>query len=380
MKLATRIWSTSVVFVGLGFAVMLALFMNIKGPPPDFENWAEGALTVIDSKGVSHHITAQQAPHGPPLDVPIVIASMVLSMLLLGALAASRSVVRPLLALQGVARKIGAGDLNARARIASADEVGDVARAFDDMADRVESLVRAQRELLANVSHELRTPLSRVRVALELAGSGAPDATLMRGIDADLKEVEQLIEDLLTASRLDPAMHGPQHLAPTLAFEKILSTDVAGIAADRFKRTWPTHALELNIAPVVLTADLRLVVRLLDNILDNAGKYSPKNSRVSVVAREDGEHVVFVVEDQGVGIAKDDTALLGTPFFRVERSRTRSGDDASGSHGVGGVGLGLVLARRIAEAHGGGIEFDSDVGRGARVIIKLSTRPATAPT
>lgn len=370
MKLATRIWSTSAFFVVVGFALLLATMLQLLGPPPDFENWAPGPLVVTDSHGVVHHVDAHQGPRGPPTGVPVALLSTILVALLLASLLAARSVVKPLEALQKVARRIGGGDLEARSGVVTSDEVGDVARAFDDMANRVESLVRAQRELLANVSHELRTPLSRVRVALELAAGGAPDPELVRGIEGDIREVEQLIDDLLTASRLDPALHGPQHLAPSLSLEEVLTTDIGGIVADRFRRSWPQHVLTCDFGDVVFTGDQRLVVRLLDNLLDNAGKYSAAGTTVGFAARGEGDSVVFVVSDHGVGIDGTDTAMLGTPFFRVERSRARN-------TAQGGVGLGLVLARRIAEAHGGSLSFDSVVGAGTRVTVRL---PRTAPS
>lgn len=375
MKLATRIWATSALFVITGFAVLLLTAFLLLGPPPEFEQWPPGPLTVTDSAGNVHHVGANRPPHAPPTGVPVALLSTLLTALLLASLLAARSVVKPLESLQDVARRLGGGDLEARTGVVTSDEVGDVARAFDDMADRVESLVRAQRELLANVSHELRTPLARVRVALELAVSGTPDPEIVNGIENDILEVERLIDDLLTASRLDPALHRHQHFAPSLCLEELLSTDIGTIVADRFRRSWPEHPLTCEFNDVVFTGDQRLVVRLLDNLLDNAGKYSAAGSGVELAAGSAGDHVVFVVSDHGVGVASHDAAMLGTPFFRVDRSRARGTLE-----NAGGVGLGLVLARRIAEAHGGSIAFDSTPGIGTRVTVRLPfcTDPSTA--
>jgi signal transduction histidine kinase len=279
----------------------------------------------------------------------------------------ARSLARPLAHLARVARAFGDGDLAARARLDRHDELGDVGRAFDDMAARVERLLSAQRELLANVSHELRTPLSRIRVALDLAAEG--DSALAKEslgeIGVDLADLERLVEAVLTAARLE--LHSESRPALRLA-----PVDVAALvqsAAARFRTVHADHPLSVEVTPPIaaIDADESLVRRVLDNLLDNACKYSEPDEPIVVRASDDhdGKAVRVEIVDRGIGIAAEDLPKLFTPFFRTDRSRART---------TGGVGLGLVIARRIAEAHGGTLTIESSGEKGATAVLSL---PAT---
>jgi signal transduction histidine kinase len=233
------------------------------------------------------------------------------------------------------------------------------------MAGRLERLVRAEKELLANVSHELRTPLARIRVALELAAEGDPERARrhLAGIAGDLDELDRLVADVLAAARLDAA--GPARLA--VARAPVDPAALAAEAARRFEHLHPGRRLEVEVSPGLppLPGDAALLRRLLANLLDNAAKYSepPAPVALSVRAAEGGAGLVLEVRDRGIGIDPADLPRLFTPFFRTDRSRAR---------GTGGVGLGLVLARRIAEAHGGGISVASEPGKGTTVTVKLT--------
>lgn len=279
-----------------------------------------------------------------------------------------RTIVGPLEKLTGAVRAFGGGDLSARSGIRRKDEVGELATAFDEMAARMERLVRNERELLANVSHELRTPLSRIRVALELAAEGdAVRAQKYLGeIGSDLGELERLIEDVLTAARLD-SKNGGDGAFPIHARE-VASAELIEEAARRFRDAWPERSLHTELAPdlPVVHADPVLVRRVVDNLLDNARKYSEDGQRISVRARTDTGALLIEVADEGIGMSADDLKQLFTPFFRSDRSRAR---------GTGGVGLGLALARRIVEAHGGTLSASSEPGRGSVFVVRIPTAP-----
>ena len=169
------------------------------------------------------------------------------------------------------------------------DELGQVAEAFDEMAERITHLLRSQKELLANVSHELRTPLSRIRVALDLANEG--DATLAReslaDIAEDLNELERLVQDVLTAARLDLATGQTPGATPPLRLERVEAQTLVDKAAARFRSARPEHRLEVHVDGTlpVLEADPVLLRRALDNLLDNAGKYSEPHTTVRLHAR-----------------------------------------------------------------------------------------------
>ena len=295
--------------------------------------------------------------------VALVIGAVLLA-LAIASVPLARGITAPIERLTVAARRLGEGDLSARAGLCGGGEVGDLGRAFDEMAGRLERLVRAERELLANVSHELRTPLARIRVALELAAEGdqARARRYLSEIGADLTELERMVADVLSAARLDqaagdlPLRRQPVDLAALL-----------GEAATRFRELRPSRRLELQTGPLPawLDADPALLRRALDNLLDNAAKYSAEPAPVALSARAAGEAVVIEVGDGGMGIEAADLPRLFTPFFRTDRSRTR---------GSGGVGLGLALVKRIVEAHGGAVEVESVPDQGTTVRLRL---PAT---
>jgi len=277
----------------------------------------------------------------------------------------AHAISRPLERLTRAARQLGAGDLTARAGGKRRGEVGELSRAFDEMAERLERQVKAERELLGNVSHELRTPLSRIRVALELAAQGDHEASrrYLGEIDSDLSELERLLEDVLTASRLQAGQGVELPLHP----EPLAGAELVRRAADRFRAAWPARALEVTVEGPLpgLDADPALLRRALDNLLDNARKYSEEP--VALVARAGAGQLLLEVRDRGIGIDPADLPRLFTPFFRTDRSRAR---------GTGGVGLGLLLARRIVEAHGGSVAVESAPGQGTTVRLAI---PAAGP-
>jgi len=288
------------------------------------------------------------------------------AMMILLVLVIARQVGVPLQRIAGAARRFGRGDLAARAGLHRNDELGEVGRAFDEMADRVTKLMTAQRELMANVSHELQTPLARIQVAVDLMVDGIDDRVkeLLPEISRDLGEVERLIDDVMTLSRFDLAHTQGTTVAAPLHREAVAIADLVETAASRFRAQHPGRALVVAVAPAlpVLPLDPVLVRRVIDNLLDNARKYSDADAMIGISASPAGRGVSVAVADRGIGIDAADLAQLFTPFFRTDRSRTRS---------TGGVGLGLVLARRVIEAHGGTIAVDSEVRCGTTVRFEL---------
>jgi signal transduction histidine kinase len=273
----------------------------------------------------------------------------------------SRRLVRPIGQLADAANRFGSGDTSARAELLRDDELGELGKAFDDMADRTASLITSQRQLMADVSHELRTPLARIRVALELAAEDPIAAKdVLADVGCDLDEIDQLIADILTTARLDAE--------PAINRQPVRVGDLTERAATRFVARHPNRPLEKTVdaGERSIDCDPVLLRRALDNLLDNAAKYS--DAPVKLEVHPNGKAVSFEVVDTGVGMTADELARAGTPFWRADGSRARK---------TGGVGLGLALARRIARAHGGDITLSSVPGRGttARLEIPLEGVP-----
>jgi len=316
------------------------------------------------------HAIAHRAMPAPTLTRAVAALFAVLLVLAVASIPLARSVARPIERLRAVARAFGAGGLEVRSAISRQDEIGDLARSFDEMADRLVALRRAEKELLANVSHELRTPLSRIRVVLDLASEGDPQRVrrYLGEIAEDLGQLERLVDDVLTAARLDFAVD-PGGL-PRLERAPVDLGELVEGAATRFRARAPDRQLALAVAldvPASLTADRSLLRRAIDNLLDNAQKYSDPDAPVTLRAHLEGGAAVIEVEDRGAGIPEEDLPHLFRPFFRGDRSRTRA---------TGGMGLGLLLARRIVEAHGGRLEIASRVGEGTTARIALPTEAA----
>lgn len=278
-----------------------------------------------------------------------------------GSLLLGRHVAAPLRHMATVARSFGRGQTSARVKLKRRDEVGEVAGAFDEMADQVVHMRRTERELLANISHELRTPLARIRFALELAdGDGARWRT---DIAEDLDELETMISDILTAARMELS-GGPSGLSP-LRIEEIPIEDVIEKATSRFTSAHPERPLDVAVGTPGLAVQVDPVQlrRAIGNLLENSHKYSPEpRSAVMLSVEAADDQLRIRVRDHGVGIAPADQERLFQPFFRVDRSRSRS---------TGGLGLGLLLVRRIAEAHGGTATVKSAPGEGTTAMIEI---------
>jgi len=307
--------------------------------------------------------------HGEPpgLTGPVLVLVCGFVILVFGALVTARWIVRPIDRLSRTARALGAGDLQARSRLERSDEIGELGHRFDEMADRVEGLLVSEKELLANVAHELRTPLTRIGVALDLAAEGDSEAARasLAEIAVDVGELETIVDDILTAMRFEVAGgKGPTAQLP-LRRAHVAAGSIAEAAAERMRGRHPQRSLAVTIDPdlPMIHADPMLLRRVLDNLLENAHKYTPDGSQtIDLDVSRDGDRVVYEVHDKGVGISAEDLPRVFTAFFRGERSRSRE---------TGGVGLGLTLAKRITEAHGGSIGATSQAGIGTQMRVEI---------
>ncbi len=311
----------------------------------------------------------------PELPLGIGLAQLAVALIVLAVLSLplARSVAAPVERLATLTRAFGAGDLSARAKSLRRDEIGDLARAFDEMADRIVTLRRSEKELLANVSHELRTPLARIRLALELVRDGdiLRANNYLTDIEDDLGELERLLDDVMTAARLDLARGGGGDALPPLRRQQVEASSLLEAARLRFSRRFPERTLRCSIGDDMptLEADPSLLRRVLDNLLENAAKFSEPDDVIELrgsCATESGALVVEV-KDHGIGIAAEDLERVFEPFYRSDRSRTRA---------TGGVGLGLAVVKRIVRAHHGTVSVESAPASGTTFRVTVPTSDA----
>lgn len=264
-----------------------------------------------------------------------------------GAWPVVRRLTRRLESLKRGVEAFGAGALHQRVAEDGRDEVAAVGAAFNQAATRIESLLQANKRLLANASHELRSPLARLRMAVSMLDDAGPEqrATLRREIDVNIGELDALVEEVLLASRLDAG-------ATELRHDEV---DLLGLAAEEGARV----ETDAQGDAVTLRGDERLVRRALRNLLENARRYGGGPIELNVLRRA-GQAEVQVC-DRGPGVPEAFRERIFEPFFRVPGHAEKAG----------GVGLGLALVRQIAERHGGGVRCEARDGGGSCFTLAL---------
>jgi signal transduction histidine kinase len=262
-------------------------------------------------------------PAGPLLGLVFFLAAMAIAIAVFS-YPIVRGLTKRIERLQTGVETLGAGNLATRVAVEGRDEVARLAASFNRAASRIEELVSAHRLLLANASHELRTPLSRIRLGIELF-EAKPDPKIKADIARDIAELDELIEEILLASRLDTAASPP-------AAENV---DLLALVAEECAH-YDGCALDGDL--VVLRGDARLLRRLVRNLLDNAQRHGRPPIRVEL--RRNGSRASLSVIDAGDGIPLSEREHVFLPFRRLRGDRK-------------GAGLGLALVRQIARLHGG---------------------------
>jgi len=292
---------------------------------------------------------------GPPNVLPYFLWVLLLVLGLTYALALHFA--RPLRRLRQVVQRFGEGDLAVRMRSTRRDEIGQVSRAFDEMADRTETLLAAERRLLQDVSHELRSPLARLGFAVELARTSPARNAAADRIKRDVDRLSELVGGLLQLTRAegDPA----ERHAETFSLDGLLRelADDAAIEAG-------AKEVRIDLRPgesFDVRGDRELIRRAVENVLRNAVRHAPRDTSVDVTWGREGDSAVVTVRDSGAGVPEESLGAIFEPFVRIEEDRGRSS---------GGVGLGLSIARRAVELHGGRITA-ANAAPGLAVRIEL---------
>ncbi len=267
--------------------------------------------------------------------------------------------LRPVRRLTKAAEEIAATrDLTHRIAETRGDELGRLAGAFDSMLAALENSVTAQRQLVADASHELRTPLASLRTNVEVLADIDRLPESMReevtaGIIAQLEELTSLVADVVELARGDePDVH-----LEDVSYERIVEHAVA-----RARRHWPEVQFHLATSPVTVRAVPPRLDRAVNNLLDNAGKFSPPGGEVEVELLADGR---LTVRDHGPGVPEDALPHVFERFYRSDEARA-----------LPGSGLGLAIVAQVAETHGGRVLLTNAPDGGA--IAELWLPPLTA--
>ncbi|MDO5288404.1 MAG: ATP-binding protein [Pseudomonadota bacterium] len=279
---------------------------------------------------------------------------------MVGVFPVARRLTQRLERLQRGVQRWGEGDLSARVPESGQDEVADLSRRFNAAAERVQSLMdsqaallQSQKSLLANASHELRSPLARIRMALELSG-GQPSPAAREEIKRNITELDQLVEEILLASRLDAREADMGTVEPV---------DLIGLVAEESARVNADFELAPGTSEVQVHGVAKLLRRAVRNLLENAVRHGSRMGNAQVraeLAVQDGQAVLHV-DDHGPGVPPDQQERIFEPFYRLPGASEREG----------GVGLGLALVRSIAQRHGGSVGCANRAGGGARFTLRL---------
>ena len=291
------------------------------------------------------------------------LGCLLLCLLLLPAIL--RRTLRPLRKLTGITEKIAGGEYDLRSGLQTGDEVGDLSRSFDHMADTVQQKISDLKEtsrrrelLLGALTHEMKTPMTAILgfsgslLSMPLSEKERMEAAYE--INEAARRTDRLSRKMM---QLISLQENPATLKNTVGAGELLEKvrEALAPAAEEKKVTLKTEALTDN-----LTGDPDLLFSLLSNLVDNALKASPADSAITLTACRKDEEQILSVSDRGCGIPADHLALVTEPFYRVDKARSRK---------LGGAGLGLSLCQMIARAHGGTLHIESEPGKGTTVIM-----------
>jgi len=267
------------------------------------------------------------------------------------------NIASPLRELAHTVERFGSGDLSARAGLRRRDEIGDVARAFDQMAERIETLLTAERRLLQDVSHELRSPLARLSFAAELTKTAEDRNAAAARVTKEIDRLTNLVGALVEVTRVegDPASRRVEHFDLDQLVEELL--DASRMEADAHGCQF--HHESAGVLPV--RGDRELLRRAIENVLRNAIRYSPEGSPIDVRVESAAGKASISVRDYGPGVPDEMLPRIFQPFFRADGSRDSQ---------TGGVGLGLAIAHRAIGAHHGNISAEN-AAPGLRVRMEI---------
>ena len=355
-----------------GKTLTLSLFLSLEEKQhPTSDNPPPMPISIISTQnnGMSFGPPPLSMGRGSPGDDflssvnhSLLLASIVAGcVVLLLTLLLSNTLLKPIHALTLAAVRMEQGDLSQRVAIKTQDEIGNLAHAFNTMAESVQRSEQLRRNMVSDVAHELRTPLTNIRGYLEALQDGIvePDATVIASLYEEAELLNRLVKDLQDLT-LAEAGQLQMHPVP-IALEDIIVNAINGLAL----QTRANHpSLHMQIPPdlPLVEADPQRVRQILRNLLSNALKHTPPEGEIRVSVQLTGQEVEVGVQDTGEGIEAEQLPHLFKRFYRADPSRTRA---------TGGTGLGLAIVEQLVHAHSGRVTVKSKVGKGTHFTFTL---------
>jgi signal transduction histidine kinase len=299
------------------------------------------------------------------------VFALVTALALFAALWLSHSIIQPLYKLRESAVQLSKGEFSHRVADIGKDEIGEVAQAFNEMAQQVESMLEEQRAFASNTSHELRTPLTTIRLRTEaLRYDNSLDDTTAKQyieeIDEEVSRLGNLVQDLTLLSRFDA---GRAELGKDQVDMLRFATSVQHQVAEQASEKHIQIVLDLPTEPIPVSASINHLTVVFRNLLDNAIKYTPEGGEIIWKIVKEAQGVDSTIRDTGRGIPPEHLPRLFERFYRVDRARSRD---------IPGTGLGLALAKSIVEAYGGQISIESDgAEKGTTAHVYWPFQPVT---
>jgi signal transduction histidine kinase len=342
---------------GADRSTLLRAPRSLLGGPPELD----GRLLIVQRAPDKPYRLLIAAP--PPFNVRaflpyyvLILAAVVLLCWLIAI-----TIVKPIRQLAAAVERFGRSDLATRVHIDRRDEIGNLASAFNRMADRIETLVTAERRLLQDISHELRSPLARLQLGIELARTAPDRESAAHRQQKEVDRLAALVGALIEVTRAegDPS---------TRKSELVVLDEVVHEVVERCSleaEAKQSHIIVTGTADGAVRGDPELLRRAVENVLRNAIRHAPVPSEIDLRIDSHDAATQIRVRDRGRGVPEELLPRLAEPFFRVDDSR-----DAT----TGGVGLGLAIARRAVQLHHGTLVAEN-ANPGLRVTLTIPTEP-----
>ena len=324
------------------------------------------AVTTIIAKPTSNYSALRYVSSlelidnqiGSVMLTSLIVSTSILLVVALMGVYFVKSISVPLARIGGTAKKLAKGDFSERIPVTSNDEIGQLSRAFNEMANELENSEQIKNDFISSVSHELRTPLTAIKGWSETLESGYDEASFRKGmkvITGETKRLEQMVEDLLDFSRIQSG-----HFSLELTTIDVIAEleDALLIYNDKAKKENIHLSYNEPEFMCAVEGDKNRLRQVFINIIDNALKYTEPGGSIEVVAEKNESAVIVSVSDTGAGIAPEDISKVKQKFYKANKTKH-------------GSGIGLAVADEIVARHGGTLDIESELGKGTTVTIIL---------